>query len=286
LKSKSIDEEVHEDDIAFAAGGIEVIGGEAVLADESGVKLNHHSRPSLADGVDFVLGANSGVCIRVNAHVGRVADATDTGGVVVHVRPEGEGRNGGAGLLGEEGHCVGPSLAHATSLSRPEARASSSTGHAVGDSVGEFVGNDIVLESTITVGGVECPGEHAALSGLAVRGSREVCVVGARRVLNREKDGIVALSTEATVVGLEVESLFCETVLVGKVLDVCCERGEKMATMKIRTCIILPVQNALVIAAPTLAATLGADAGAKVKSKLSRELVCLAVPGIVVRKLS
>lgn len=219
LERKSVDEQVKELDVACGAGRVEVVGGEAVLADKSGVELDHDSRPGLADRVDLVLGANGGICVGVDGLVGRVADAADTGGAVDNVRAESEWRDGSAGLLSEEGHGIGPSLAHAASLGRSETRAGSSTGHAVGDSVGELVCDDIVLEGTIAVGAGVCPGEHAALSGLAVGGSGEVCVVGARRVLNGEEDGIVALSTLAEIVGLEVEGRLCETVTIGEVLS-------------------------------------------------------------------
>jgi hypothetical protein len=169
--------------------------------------------------VDFVGLGDACVCEGIDALVGRVRDRADALDVVVHVRTKGERLDGGAGLLGEESHGVGPSLAHSTGLGRGETTAGSAASHAVGDSVGELVYDDVVLEGTIPVGGVEGPGVHAALSSLAVGGSSKVGVVGSSRVLDREQDGITALSALCAVVGLEVVGGLGEAVTVGEIVD-------------------------------------------------------------------
>ena len=55
-------------------------------------------------------------------------------------------------LLEPEGHRIRPTLAHTTGLGVGEAASGTSTSHAVRDSVGHFMRNDIVFEVTITPG--------------------------------------------------------------------------------------------------------------------------------------
>ena len=209
---------MHEDDVALTATRVEVVGGEAVSTNETPVDFEEHGGPDLADGVHLVLGGDGSVGVGVGVHVAGVGNATNTGLVVVDVGAEGEVGDGSRLLLGEEGHGVGPSLAHATSFGRAEAGASSSASHAVADAVGELVRDNVVLEGTVPLRGAEGPGVHAALSSLAIRGSSEVGVVGAGDVLNGELDGVTLLSTFAKVLLLEVEGSLGEAITVSDIL--------------------------------------------------------------------
>ena len=117
------------------------------------------------------------------------------------------------------GHRIGPALTHTTGLGGLEAAASATAGHAVGDAMGVLVGDDVVLEGAVALGAGEVPEEHAHVAALAIRGRREVGVVGARGVLDGDGDAVGALAALAEVVGLEVERGLGEAVLVRDIVD-------------------------------------------------------------------
>ena len=109
---------------------------------------------------------------------------------------------------------IRPALTHATSLGGLEAAAGTTAGHAVGQTVSVLVCDDVVLESTVTLGVGEVPQEHAHRAALAVGRGGEVRVVDARRRLDGDGDTIIAPTTVAEVVVLEVERGLREAVAV------------------------------------------------------------------------
>lgn len=91
-------------------------------------------------------------------------------------------------------------------------------------SVGVFVDDDALLERAVTSGGGHSPDVHPHAAVAAVSGSSKVGVVGARAILGVQDDKVIAQTTLAVVVRLEVAGNLVEAedvqqvvVLVGSV---------------------------------------------------------------------
>jgi hypothetical protein len=138
LERKAIEHKVEENGVSTGASrrGLRT-RVEPVRSDEGSVDVHESVGPDLADRVHLVLGCDGGVCVRVDGLGRRVGVRADASAVGDHVLAHHVVGDGSGGLLGPEGHGVGPALAHAAGLSGLEARASSTTGHAVGDTYGD-----------------------------------------------------------------------------------------------------------------------------------------------------
>lgn len=90
-----------------------------------------------------------------------------------------------------------------------------------------FVDDHTGLKSTVPVGGGLSPDVHPHTAVLAIGGSGEVGVVGARAILRVEDDEVVTLATLSVVVRLEVTGLLGESEIVQKVV-VCVRSVEEL----------------------------------------------------------
>lgn len=86
-----------------------------------------------------------------------------------------------------------------TSLDDLKAAISTTTGETAGDAVD----NNVVLEGSVAEGVGDAEQEHAHFARLAVRGRREVGVVDASGVLDGDRHTVVGASTLSIIVVLE-----------------------------------------------------------------------------------
>jgi hypothetical protein len=183
LEAERVKEEVEVNDVALGAVGVGPGGaGEAVLADECGVHLVENVGPDLADVVYLSERLDGGVAQGVGGTVGDnsvrkrarmrikgrdvrasgVGVGPDTSGRVGNVVAEHIVGDSGGLLLSPLGHSIRPALTHTTGLGGLQAAAGSTASHAVSDTVGHLVDDNVVLERAVAVGRGVSPDIHAA----------------------------------------------------------------------------------------------------------------------------
>jgi hypothetical protein len=163
-----------------------------------------YQSPNFANSMNLVPRGERAISQRVCGLACRVRVGTNVLGINIAAHGEVRSGVGRTRLLSPIGKSVRPALAHSTSLGGLKAATSASTGKAVREAVTILVHDNVILKSTIAVGGGVGPGEHAHLAGLAVSGGRKIGVVGPRSILNGEEDVVVLGTALAVIVALEV----------------------------------------------------------------------------------
>lgn len=135
------------------------------------------------------------------------------------------------------GHSITPALTKPTRFESLQTPPSSTAGHPVGHTVSELVDDDIVLHRSISRDIGQGPDEHTALTGLAaakrlisirvqekkfdkdvLRRGREIGIIRATGILDRNLNPIPRLSTLPVIVLLEVESIFREPIPISDIM--------------------------------------------------------------------
>ena len=117
------------------------------MADEFRIDIVQHVGPDFSDIVNFVESLDAAVFQRVDRGAGRVWVGADTSSVIVDPNSENKVGDGGILVLEPFSKGIAPAFAHSTGFGGLEATSSTSSGHAVGGSVGLFMSND--LESNV-----------------------------------------------------------------------------------------------------------------------------------------
>ena len=243
LERHTVHDKFHGEILAIGRHAVVIEGRHvrvvlAVLVDQVPQDFVQHGSPDVADGVDAAVQLDALVGLGVDGHRGRVQVVADTGGVAVDPRTHAVVLLAGvAGLETDGGRVeVGPALAHTTGLEQVKAPGvPGTTGETVGQTVSVLMDDDTGLERAVAYGlgvGPDVPARcqfchvqqklqvdlHPHAAGLAIWGSGEVRVVSARAVLSVQEDEVVANTTGAVVVDLEVTGALIETELVQQVV--------------------------------------------------------------------